>query len=152
MAHKYLNKIGISSDEPCIFNTEHKYAIDCGEKHNYLIKRLKRQRKKHSFDERETWSMDFTLASWIYEHFMMYKKIACVDLTLHKFNIYKWDNEKKEILNEKIEVNQIEAINLVLNNIKFYLTNNDTEKEIEASDRFKYAFYIIAEIMPAMWW
>lgn len=141
MSHKYLNKIGIKSTDTCIFNTE--------EKDDSRNKRFKKQRKKYGFDERETWSMDYTLASWIYEHFMLYKKINCVDLTFHKFDIPKWDDK---ILDEKVEITQEEGINLVLNNIKFFLKNEDFDKELEAYERYKYALIIMAEIMPAMWW
>ena len=141
MAHKFLNKIGIKSTETCIFNTE--------EKDVSRNNRFKKQRKKYGFDERETWSMDYTLACWIYEHFMLYKEINCVDLTFYKFNIPKWNDE---ILDEKIEVTQEEAINLVLEHIEFFLINEDFDREEEADNRFKYALIIMAEIMPAMWW
>lgn len=147
MSHKYLNDIGIKSDNVCIFNTE---VIDRDRQ-----KRFKKQRKKYGFDERETWVMDYTMATWIYSHFKAYKKYAprIVDLTDDKFDIPKWDKEKNIISNEMIKVNQKEAIDIVIKNIKFYLKyNEDLNKAKTAIKKFEYAFRIIGIIAPAMWW
>lgn len=150
MSHKYLNDIGIKSDNVCIFNTE---AIDTDRDRQ---KRFKKQRKKYGFDERETWVMDYTMATWIYSHFKAYKKYAprIVDLTDDKFDIPKWDKEENIISDEMIKVNQKEAINIVIKNIKFYLKYNDGDlnKAKTAIKKLEYAFRIIGIIAPAMWW
>jgi len=149
MSHKYLNDIGIKSNDVCIFNTE---SIDTDKDGQ---KRFKKQRKKYGFDERETWSMNYTMATWIYSHFKAYKKYASkiVDLTYHKFNIPKWNEEENVISDEMIEINQQEAIDIVIKNIKFYLKyNDDLDKGNIAIRKFEYAFRIIGIIAPAMWW
>lgn len=147
MSHKYLNDIGIKSNDVCIFNTE---SIDKDRQ-----KRFKKQRKKYGFDERETWSMDYTIATWLYSHFKGYKKYTSkiIDLTYHKFDIPRWDKENNIISDELIEVNQKEAINIVIKNIKFYLKySDDLDKADIAIKKFEYAFRIIGIIAPAMWW
>lgn len=145
MAHKYLNKIGIKSTETCVFNTEEKEKSP-------RQKHFNKMRKKHGFDPRETWALDFTLATWIYEHFMYYKKYAAIDLTFHKFMIPAWDNENNEISNETIEVTQEEAINIVLDNIKFYLVNEEISMDEVTYKKYEYALRVISIIIPAMWW
>jgi hypothetical protein len=149
MSHKYLNDIGIKSNDVCIFNTE---SID---KDKNRQKRFKKQRKEYGFDERETWSMDYTMATWIYSHFKAYKEYASkiVNLTYHKFNIPEWNEEENVISNEMIEINQEEAIDIVIKNIKFYLKySDDLNKGDIAIKKFEYAFRIIGIIAPAMWW
>jgi hypothetical protein len=143
MSHKYLNKLGIKSTEYCIFNSE--------EKKDDRIKRFLKQRKKYGFDERETWSMDYTLACWVYSHFMWYKKHCIVDLKYHTFEIPKWNKKKKKVCKHKtIKVNQLEAINLVLENLKNYISKEDFC--LEECNQLEYALKIMSVIMPTMWW
>lgn len=165
MAHKYLNKLGIKSTEICIFNTEK-------DKHN---KRWKIERKKYGFDTRETYSMDYTSATWLYEHLKVYKKVNICDLSYHKFNIPvlhdipESEIDKKDVnyryTTEVIEERtQDEAIALIIDYLEQYLLkdkhygkgNYDFEKfskiEKRAYEALKCAFKIYAEIIPAMWW
>lgn len=150
MPHKYLNAIGISSKDPGIFNTEWK------ENDKQRRKRFKKQRKKYGFDERETWQMDFTLATWIYEHFIWYKKHSIVDLTFHTFEIPQWDKETNTFSETNlITVHQKDAIDIVLKNIRYYLKYADSidlDKADKAYKKFEYAFRIMGVLMPSMWW
>ena len=139
MPHKYLNKIGINSDDVCIFNTENINIDRCRRE------RFQKQRKKYGFDERETWALDYTLATWLYSHLKMYKKCASrvVDLSYHKFDIPDWNEPEKVI-----EVNQKEAIDIAIKKLKNYLVD---EEGSEIKD-FQYALRIIGIIGPALWW
>ena len=150
MSHKYLNNIGIKSEDPCIFNTNYK------DKNKNRQKRFNKQRKKYGFDERETWSMDITLATWLYSHLKAYKKYAkIIDLNFHKFNIPEWDDQEIFSKNE-IEVTQKEAINIAINNLEYYLVNTVTKWDIQNEDKatmkFQYALRIVEIILPALWW
>lgn len=164
MAHKYLNKLGIKSTDVCIFNTEYK-------KHN---KRYKKERKKYGFDTRETWNLDYTSATWLYEHLKLYKKLNICDLSYHKFNIpvlydipkneIDINNPKQRYTKEVIEEHtQEECIDLIIKCLETYLLSDKLlgkdynfeefyEKELRACEALKCAFKIYAEIILAMWW
>lgn len=162
MAHKYLNKIGIESDNPCVFNTEN----------TKNIKRYKKERKKYGFDTRETWSMDFTSATWLYEHLKVFKKANICDLEYHKFNIpVLYGLAKSEIdendpyrryTKEVIEEHtQGEAIDLMIRYLEQYLyeyfKKSDTsanmfDEDIKRAEYLQCAFKIYSEVICAMWW
>lgn len=164
--HYYLNKLGIKSDDPCIFNTGNR---------QYSQKRYKKERLKHGFDSRELWSMEYTSACWLYEHIKLYKKIAgkIVDLNFHTFEIpvfyeipedeleYNNINLPKKCLQLQIETRtQLEAINLIIQYLEFYLKDDDTEEDLDKINKneqmsYEYlqgAFRIYAVILPSMWW
>ncbi len=44
-----------------------------------------RQRDEWGFDERETWSLDYTFKLWLYERLKVYNEINTVDTTYNKF-------------------------------------------------------------------
>lgn len=145
--HKYLNAIGIASDDPCVFNTTlHDKKRD---------KRFKHELKKHSFDGRETWSMDYTLYTWLYEHIMWYDKHAPIDTTFYKIEIPDFNEKKKRMCKHRtIEVTQQEAMHIICDNIEFVLRNENmwNDNEREANNRGYYALRVMAEIIPLMWW
>ena len=117
MSHKYLNDIGIKSDDIAIFNTE---AIDEDRQERFI-----KQRKKYGFDERETWVLDFTLAAWLYSHMKAYKKYASktIDLTFHQFKIPKWNKNSNSRSKDFKIVTQEKAIKIIIKNLEFYLKN-----------------------------
>lgn len=174
MAHKYLNKLGIKSNVTCIFNTRDKELDD------KKRKRWKKQRKNHEFDERETWELCYTSATWLYEHIKMFKNSTkdIINLSYHKFNIpvlYDIPNDKldlsvccenqiankytKEVMEEHT---QGEAIDLIIKYIEQYLLDidhfNDYDfleyhiSETKAKEALQCAFKIYAEIINTMWW
>lgn len=148
MAHKHLNEIGVSSDDPCVFNTE----APAGKKRHR--KRFAKQRRQHGFDERETWSMDRTLATWLYEHLKVYEEVADVDLAYHKVTVEKLVRTKKgKLKREAATVTLEEAIGLVLEYLEFYFKwSYDVDRESEAGERLRAALRIVAEIAPWLWW
>lgn len=174
MPHKYLNDIGIESTDPCIFNTdaieEPKYQDD-----------YNKEKSVHNFDCRETFGMDYTSATWLYEHLQAYKEWAgkVVNLNFHTFSIpilYDIPNNKLEYIKKEdgtrtdiVKVymydvyekhTQLEAINRILSYLEYYFNKdkimNYMEDEIKREQKqFEYlqgAFRIYAEIIPSMWW
>ena len=163
--HKYLNEIGIKSNECCVFNTTD--ADDVSRR----LDRLMKQRKEYGFDERETWALNSTLAGWLYSHLRMYKDIGgkVVNLEYHKFEIpvikrlepneIKYiegstfpERYYKEVLEEHT---QEECIDLAIEYLEYYLKNGDAvkfEKEAKATEKCQCAMKIVAEILPALWW
>lgn len=144
--HKYLEGV-LSKDYltngMCVPNA----SIAAGYSTKKRKKKLKKQRKKYGFDERETWSMDFTLACWIYERFKWYEKHAPVDLTCHKFDIEVLVKDDPIEVEEKT-VTQEQAIEYVFKYFEYYF-KHDEDKEFIYYD---YAMRIVTKIMPAMWW
>ena len=100
-------------------------------------RKWRRQRTKYGFDERETWNLDSQFIEWIYTRFKMYKEIACVDLTFHKF----------KYLGK--EITQGEAIDIILQACEDYIKQGDTGFKTFPSPIIG---DLLFKIMPAMWW
>ena len=168
LPHKYLNKLGIKSDEACVFNSENEIRFFSGEKGRGEV--FAEERMKYGFDQRETWALSFTLATWLYEHLQVYKEIGgqVVDLDFHKFDIpvlYKIPNdclEMEEGLNvakqylycETEKHTQLEAIDLMIKYLEKYLTGHSRSlaEELIELEYFQGALAIYAKVSPAMWW
>lgn len=170
--HKYLNDLGVKSDEICIFNTENK--DDNAER----WQRFQEERKEHTFDSRETWSMDYTSATWVYEHLKMYKDLAGKIVNLHRYHfsvpvLYEIPDIGKRYSNgflnayykEVVERKTLEeAIDLILEYLEYYILNQDYytkeynniyEKQIEVcklSECLQCTFKIYAIILEWLWW
>lgn len=173
--HGFLNEIGIKDDHICVPSTT---DDDNGSKRMELFIK---EREEYGFDQRETWSLDFTAALWLYEHLKMYKKVSCVDLSYHRFDIKKvivsdriWSEKKvseieKHITkSEPVEMTQEEAVSLCCSYLEHYIRTEERQKKAEKEhkeSRFAalvqeaidaveaaQAFHIFAELMPAMWW
>lgn len=132
--NKYLDKLGLKLKE---YGTNWYDGKD--------KKEWKKQRKDYGFDSRETWNLNHNFVEWLYSHLKMYKKEASkiIDLTAHKIN---WDEK---------EITQIEAIDILLKECKFFLINvngTDLEKEKKAYERMQKATKLWAELFPYMWW
>lgn len=168
--HKYLNDLGIKSTNVCIFNS--------GDKDESGRQRLFRlQRKKYGFDERETWSMDFTLITWLYSHLKMFLEIGgkIVDLEFQKFSdvpvlvdipeaereYYSdtmrdkgWaEHYQKEVLAAS-ELSLKQCIDIAIKYMEQYLVSGEGEYEEERRgfECAQCALKIIAIIFPALWW
>ncbi len=137
--HYYLNKIGISSKEDCVFNSSKKVN--------------KKDKEKHAFDLRETYSLDYTLMTWLYEHIKVYLDIAdkIVDLDSHKIEAYiitGW-TEKDKPIREKVELTKRETCLLICQYIEKALKDENIFRTPEYE---KAALSILAEIIPSLWW
>lgn len=160
--HKYLNQLGIKSDSPCIFNTEE----DDEQRNEFFFE----ERRKHHFDSRETWNLDYTSATWLYEHLQVYKEYAIkiIDLNYPTFDIpilYEIPhNELKYIENTSfpesyfgtciVKKTLIEAIDIIIKYLENYLVNYDAygDEEYKAYEYLKCAFQIYAIIITSLWW
>ena len=101
MAHKYLENILPKGKSP--------YDFECDDE--IRNQKWEKEREQLGFDERETWSLDFTFFCWLYERLKRYKEVSCVDLTC---KIIEINNEKKN-LEEWIDImiNNAEALILL---------------------------------------
>ena len=70
---KYLEEIGIN-------NFPEKWESDTRQKE------WDEQRHIYGFDERDTWSLDYSFYLWLYERTKMFLEVASIDLNCHKFD------------------------------------------------------------------
>ena len=165
--HEYLNQIGIKSTETCIFNTA-EIEMKNGKK-TKRQKRFAKQREKYGFDERETWALDYTLATWLHSHLKMYLEVSIVNLEFHHFDIPVLEpipEEEREYhdINKTLpkqctrevmkNVTQKEAINLMIEYLERYIKHGyDCDaNETLADESMKCAMKIWTEVLPTMWW
>lgn len=97
--------------------------------------------KRHNFRVEETFDLDFTFATWLYEHLVGYLEAASntIDLNYHSFTY------------EGVEYNQREMIEKCILTLEFYfdacyeMISGEKEYLVEAAQ-------IWALLVPAMWW
>lgn len=97
--------------------------------------------KRHNFRIEETFDLDFTFATWLYEHLVGYLEAASdtIDLTYHSFTY------------EGIDYNQREMIEKCILILELYfdacadMTWGEQEYLVEVAQ-------IWALLVPAMWW
>lgn len=91
MAHKYYDDLGLEKDAICLFNTDvkEKETVNGKKKASKRQKKWNKMRKKYGFDSRETWSLDFTMNTWLHSHLKMFLDEASdtIDLSYHKVKI-----------------------------------------------------------------
>jgi hypothetical protein len=119
-------------------------------------KRFKKERKTYGFDSRETWAMDYTLATWLYEHLSWYRDNAPIDMTMYKFQVPAWNKKKKRPCKKKtMTLDQGQCIDTIIENLKFYIKNESApgpKVRVEAQERLQYALHLLAEIIGTLWW
>ena len=131
---KYLDELGLDIAE---------YGTNFVPDDDERAERWAKEREEYGFDSRETWCLDKFFVEWFYTRLMMYKEKASevVDLTFHKF---EWEEK---------EITQIEAIDYIIEECKFFLlSQDDFEKENEAYERMQKAIVLWSMIFGAMWW
>lgn len=132
MSHRYLNKLGVKSNEYSIFNSRRFPGIA-----------VLRQKWTHGFATwREVSSLDYTSATWLYEHIKVYldeaSEIVDFDADPKRYNIpvlhdleeieYYKDNKlfpittTQEIIEEHT---QLEAIDYIIHYLEYFLTEPD---------------------------
>ena len=177
MARKYLNDVGVKSDETCVPLTTDRDGD------SERLNRFMEEREQYGFDSRETWSLEYTAAMWLYEHLMMYKDYAgkIVDLGHHRFMVSKvevpqeiWETKDLSridslvTISPHVEMTQLEAINLCCEYLKDYIQTEERQEtattlhkdsphagliqETIDIQKARQAFHIFAELFPAMWW
>lgn len=128
MKRKYLDDIGVT-DRPDLWNE------DDGRQQSW-----KQQRDTYGFDERETWSLDYSFHLWLYERLKMFVEACCVNLDHHKFD-YKGE-----------EFTQRQMIDMMLERLEFSFKPDYNDFD---DKQFQYVHEIgeiWAEVLPAMWW
>lgn len=96
------------------------------------------ERKIYGFDNRETWSLDYTLALFMYQRLLMYKELNCIDTDFHK---YEYENKTityTECLDRMIEGFKIKIL--------INLPNEEQYKKI--CDAYK----LIGVCHNELWW
>lgn len=126
MAHKYLEDI-IN-----IENTPYGWSKNTGRDVMW-----KKQRETCGFDERETWSLDATFFCWLYERLIMFKEVAGIDLTFHKFNI------------QGEELTQEQCIDRMIKICKKIITYDGIESLFDEKEE---VLNIWKECIHSMWW
>ena len=97
-----------------------------------------KERKKHGFDSRDTWSLDFTFALWIYPRLKMYDEINIIATTEEK---YKFKDE--EITMQEGIDRMLEGFNIRI--VKDIYTDEDEHKVNEAFELFGF-------MGRSLWW
>ena len=150
--NKYLNKynkklhsvrkLSKSDNGCCLPNTLDK----TGNRH----KRFMKQRRKYRFDERETWSMDYTSLIWLYEHIKMYVDIGgkTVDLEYPLSDDLKKELADKEGIDFNTQKEVLEYICKLIE--KWDKCNYNIEDE--HWEYAQQAVRLYAIILPIMWW
>jgi hypothetical protein len=128
--NKYLEELGIPT---C------KYGTNWVSDDDPRQEAWEKQRKECGFDSRECWNLDHTFIEWLYCHLCMYKEDTNdrVNLTFHKF------------IFEHKEITQEEAIDIIIDACKDYLTKEESEEIFIKTQK---AVHLWAIIFPAMWW
>lgn len=150
--HKYLNDIGISSKDTCIFSTN-----ECEIRN---MRRYDEQRKTYGFDERETWCLSYTLISWIYSHVRYMKEEAgkIIDWSAHSFTIPVLQevygpfnpNEKYKFHKRIEEEHNVKEIwDIIAAYCEPYLLE---ENILLSEEKAMCAIEIISIIFPVLWW
>lgn len=128
---EYLSKLGIKyKDTPWGWLPKDKRQ-----------KEWKQERNKFGFDNRDLWSLNYTLLLLIYPRLKMYQEIAfkIIDGNFHK---YKIDSE---------EYTFIECVNKCLELLETSLKNGkeDIDNGLEEGQE---ALKILSIILPSLWW
>lgn len=124
MARKYLDDIGVTN-----------MPDSWGKSKDERQSAWKEDRKLYGFDERETWSLDFTFFLWLYEHLKMYLERAMI-----KMDVPRIEYEGKEYT-------QGQMIERLLSLLEGYFQNNN-----DWTDSTHEIGKIWAKILPLMWW
>ena len=120
MSHKYLLEVFSENEIPFPFNQE-----------NYS-----------KFDERDTYSLNFTLVCWLYDRLRFFQEGTCIDLNFWKFNI----NGKA--------LTQAQCIQRMIDDCKILMTGDDyKEEDVEKMNVAKDdLFEVLNKVYWAMWW
>lgn len=135
MGHKYLSDLKDLKGLPWGVSSE------IGDKNDKRKDKWKQQKRKYGFDERETWSLNYTFYCWLYEHLKMYLDMAdpVVDLNYYKFTYKGETKTQKEWIVRMIEYCEL------------YLTEPDTTDK-EKCKKAKDVVNIWNMLLPCMWW
>lgn len=134
MGRKYLEELNIKDEFPWEWN-----------KNDDRQKYWEEQRKEYGFDERDTWSLDYTMDLLLYERLCMYKEYVTgfIDLTFHKFTLKDEELTLGECLDRMIEGLRL---NLTLDDY------DEKRKEESTAKLISEVYDIYALCHRALWW
>lgn len=128
MGHYFLKKIEVKalSELKCSLKNSIKYWF---------------QRRKYSFDERDTWAMDSAFFCWLYERLKMYLKCSSeiIDLEFDKFEY------------NGVEYTQLQLITILLEKLEEAFWEEDIGCNISI-DLEREICEIWKILCPSMWW
>jgi len=129
MISKYLSDIGIKEE-----NLPWNSNPDDSRQEEWI-----KEKEEYGFDERDTWSLDYTIALLIYPRLKMYNEINCIDTSSHKF---EFENNK---------YTEQECIDKILEGLKLYLIKNfDLTKEEDK--KIQDSMILLGIIWRSLWW
>lgn len=130
MARKYINDVGIPD-----------IMIDL-KPDDKRFDQWKSEVEEYGFANYETWCMDYFFYGWLYERLKHFLKVACIDLTFHKFEFEGKEYTQKEMIDKMLHGCELafEAE---------FRCKILTEEEKKAVEDVR---WIWATVMPAMWW
>lgn len=135
MNRYYIDKLGIKhEDTPQGWNENDPRQKDWEE-----------ERQVVGFDERDTWSLNYTMDLLLYERLCMYREIAkeCLDLSFHKFN-YK-----------NKSLTQGECLDKMIDGLKLQLTLGDFDerrKDPVIRRKIDCVYEIYTLCRHSLWW
>jgi len=130
MLGKYLKDLGILED-----NTPQGWNRDDSRQEQWT-----KEREIYGFDEKETWSMDFTFKLWLYERLSMYNEVNGVDTSFHKYE-FKGDT-----------ITFQECIDRMLDGLKIELTTDEYRRTDDQKEKVEDIVNIFALCLPSLWW
>jgi len=130
MLGKYLKDLGILED-----NTPQGWNKDDSRQERWI-----KEREIYGFDEKETWSMDFTFKLWLYERLSMYNEVNGIDTSFHKYE-FKGDT-----------ITFQECIDRMLDGLKIELTTDEYRRTEEQKEKVEDVVNIFALCLPSLWW
>jgi hypothetical protein len=113
-----------------------------GAKDDNRQKHWDEEREIYGFDQRETWSLDFTFKIWLFERLSMYNEANCID-TNSSFHKIKF---KGEVLTFQ------ECIDKMLDGLKLELTTSEYSRTEEQIEKIDDVVDIFALCHRLLWW
>lgn len=137
LSRKYIDELGIKFED-----TPQGFCMN--EKHRDPRRKYwHEERLKYGFDNRETWSLDYTIKLHLYERLKMYDENNCIDTFYHKFR-YKDE-----------ELTQQDCIDRMIEGLKLDLALSDYDKKRSEDDinkKINDVFPILSVCINSLWW
>lgn len=121
---KYLEDIGVE-----LTNIPENWCPPDDERHP----KWEKQRDLYGFDERDTWSLDYTIALLLYERLAMYNEVNIIDTTVRTFD-YNGETLTMQ-----------DCIDRMLNGLEIRLADDDCGDVAEV-------YEILALCHNSLWW
>lgn len=100
-----------------------------------------KQREEWGFDERETWSLDYAFALWLYERLKVYNQINIIDTSFHKIKYKEETLSFQDCIDRMIEGLKIR----IIDEFNWNLDADQIEKVEDAMQLFALCYHYL-------WW